>query len=73
MLSSVNANILLRAIYMSLANRAELCCENLPSTQKDHLNELYALPTVKLRGCLYGRGPALLVGLALFAEIPRLS
>ena len=26
-----------------------------------------------LRGCLYGGGPALLVGLALFAEIPRLS
>ena len=27
----------------------------------------------RLRGCLYGVEPALLVGLALFSEIPRLS
>ena len=27
----------------------------------------------RFRGCLYGGRPALLVGLALFAEIPRLS
>ena len=29
--------------------------------------------TVRFRGCLHGGGPGLLVGLALFPEIPRLS
>ena len=29
-----------------LANQAELCHENLSSTQKDHLNELYAVVAV---------------------------
>ena len=32
-----------------------------------------ARTATSLRGYLYGGGPALLVGLALFAEIPRLS
>ena len=29
--------------------------------------------TVRFRGCLHGGGPGLLVGLALFPEIPRLG
>ena len=32
----------------SPANRAELCCENLSSTQKYNFKQLYAPPTVKL-------------------------
>ena len=39
----------LEAVYMSRAspaNQAELCHENLSSTQKDHLNELYAVVAV---------------------------
>ena len=34
--------------WASLVSRAQLCHENLPSTQKVNLIELYALPTVKL-------------------------
>ena len=45
--------------------------------QKQHANadSLTAAPssTLVIGGSLYGGGPALLVGLALFAEIPRLS
>ena len=42
-------SIFVGAVYMSraiLANQAELCHENLSSTQKDHLNELYAVVAV---------------------------
>ena len=40
-----------------------------------HVNEgriRNLIPLREIKGCLHGRRPSLLVGLALFAEIPRL-